>query len=1475
MSDQAALLFDAPRERENGVHTGERHDAFDTYTVNKQPWEFSFSETDVQEAVSKAEEEQTKDIAVEQAARRRESSNQRRRASDSLMKRLEKDLNRGETLSATNKDEEAFKFLTDLDHDHVHASTDPRLGIKAGIKPIDMWNTWEYIHSQSIKRGSGGASGPGAVFQLLQWTLNTQEDDLFDFSHPYLKDFLVGEYLFRECGFAPGHDGINTGSEAAHYQFSHGATICNRSHYDTHEQLHRRTHEHLLHQVTDEQLKQVNRMKSVLARLLTVLHGDGSLVTHRRNVQRALFDHPEHFMAVQMVQQLFRHVPVPLPFPKDCLADSTDDIDFVAEVLKKYPEEEEVEAMFNAGVRIKRIRCGLYASVAVGDVVLGLGDCAYALTDEHAIDMAAAGHHEAHDELKQGSESIQRVSGDDGSLRIDGSGQFQYQFSLQGQKMGAPALWTLSMILQGNSSLQILDLSGCSIDASTTLAFANAMFYCSTEQTVASHVDEMYCKKTAHSHYKNGADSLTKLLPLLQLVGGKDGDRAAAAEKAKTVHDEKRSGGESATSGNLHCFEKVITQRSEYLTILPAHAAFPSLHTLKLSNNPLTDNGSRQDGITALVRCLFTTKNKAEPMSYALPDCSGLDNLDPHGIFPAMGGELCVCTPCLCELDLSNTGVDATVLQFLAESVMSAAKAHPGGSESYPLRVLSLGMNFVTLKGEPGVGVSQKGGKKQKLEYEYRGLETLMLALKLVQVERLRLECNGIDPTGLSTIAEGLSFKQRLREITLSGNVLLGRTATMKEAKGAITKANCAGLAQFMGSLSSSSSRILSLEGCSLGIEGAATIGKNILQKGIGLLTCLDLAGNGIGAKGAKSLFDALMTADPEVGRAGTGILHTLDLSKNELGPEGARAIATATKAAKGKGGLRGLRSLGLAFNDLVGRGGQFSQMTSSACQDFDALGELVKSFGDVGCAWEQLEHVDLSMNRLGYEGSLVLAQEPVARALGSLLSVDLSDNEFFDQGSVILAQSLHHVHTLMINEHFDKGWQERQRKARKKKMGKGALKGILKGITTGIGSVFGAKRGAEKRHAEEAALKHQVCDTLVLTVKITQATGLPGVDSNGLSDPFVKLHVGNNSHKELVTGGVMLPTRARTKTVSDTITPKFNETFKLAVVNNKLPLEIVVMDYDAHGGNDYMCHATIDLSGIEVGAERKRDWYELSNEDEGSSKYVGRIELDLQLDKATEDLEAKDEFGITLVRATGLAAADRPEGPGMGGTSDPYCVMSYNRFKLGKTKMVTDDLCPEWDHELDLPWSQSCGDYLVKFEVFDYDPGENNQDDFLGGVYLTVQELMQYGETNGPIAFDLTSRPVSGRSLLRPGSPQVHKTKGEEMHKTKRMKKKTKSKGHKKRERPKSGCRRVVQGQIWLDLQPPMMELLAGGSRYVLCSPPSCSCSPPCSPPCSLRVSLPSNHTLPHPPHPPHPHPTSSNPMYRAAHPLHSLSIL
>jgi hypothetical protein len=1408
MSEQAELLFEPIRQREHAINSSaEQHDTFDEFKPATGLWSFSFSESDVQDAVAKAEEEASRDIEAENLARRRESQQQRRRASNSLMKRLEKDLNRGHAFSKAHKDDAAFQFLEDIDQEYAaHAFMNLGRGVKADVTPIDMWHAWEYVHSQCIKRGVGGQPGPGATFQLLQWTLNTQEDDLFDFSHPFMKDFLVGEYLFRRCGFGPGTDGMNFGSEGGHYQYSHGANSFNRFQYDQQMGMTRRMDSTMVDKVTETQLGNVGRVRDVLSRLLSAIHGEGSQTSHRRNIQLALFEHPEHFMLVQMVQQLFRHIPIPAPIPKDALTDGSDDLDFVAEVLKKNPNDDEVDALYAVSTHIKRIRCGLYASVAVADVTLGLGDCAYALTDESAIDVAAAGHHADSNIEYSVVVDTEQTWGDDGSLGTDGmGGSVQHHFSVAGQQMGAAALWTLSTVLQGNSSLQVLDLSGCSMDACTTLSFANAMFYCSTEAVVTSHIDEMLCKKTTLQHFKSGAKGLSKLLPLLELVAGGDGDRTAASKKNSNHHTKNAADtvGDSTSSPSL-------TKRSEYLTLVPPHTVFPALHTLRVPSNPLTDAGARKDGITALIRCLFATKNRAEPMSYALPDCSNLEQ-DPEGMFPIMGGELCICTPCLCELDLTDTGLDAEMLQFLAESILSAAKDCPSGPEAYPMRVLRLGGNCVTIKAVVGVGFSDKKGKK-KLEHDYIGLETLMKMLKLVPVERLRLENNGIDPEGLATIAEGLSFKQRLREIVLNHNLLLGRTSTMKEAKGATTKADCTGLTQFISSLSSSSSRILSLEGCNLGTEGAATIGKNIVTKGVGLLTCLDLSGNGIGPKGVKCLFDALMSFNPDKSaKSGAGLLHTLDLSRNELGPEGARAIATATKATKGHGGLRGLRSLGLAFNDLVGRGGQFSQLVSTHCQDFDALGELVQSFAGAGCAWKQLEHVDLSQNRMGYEGALMLAQEPVARVLGSLLSVDLSDNEFFDQGSVILAQGLHHVHTLMINDHFEKEYKAEQHAARIAQMGggKGALKGILRGAGKTVG-VWGSKIRAPK-HEEEAT--EAPTEALVLTVKVVQATGLPGVDSSGLSDPYVKLSVNGVAGEDgkirgkdkLVNGGLIMPATGRTRVFTKTTSPKFNETFDLAVTDLSKPLKLVVMDYDLHGGDDLMCDVDIDLRELEVGVARNRDWYRLGV---GVQKQLaGRIEIDLELHTASDLVKSKDIYGITLVRGEDLAQADDCGG------SDPYCVVTFNNFQVGTTKVVTNDLNPEWGHSLEVPWCHSSASmqYEMAFEVYDQDLEAGNKDDFLGGVYLTAQELLQYGDSTEPIAFELQKKRLKGKRASVVGAqplsaaaptPKVAKSK---------------KKGHKKTSRPESGKHRLVQGKIWLQLRPPAFEESEHMGRWVI----------------------------------------------------------
>ena len=98
--------------------------------------------------------------------------------------------------------------------------------------------------------------------------------------------------------------------------------------------------------------------------------------------------------------------------------------------------------------------------------------------------------------------------------------------------------------------------------------------------------------------------------------------------------------------------------------------------------------------------------------------------------------------------------------------------------------------------------------------------------------------------------------------------------------------------------------------------------------------------------------------------------------------------------------------------------------------------------------------------------------------------------------------------------------------------------------------------------------LRHQG----VLSVKVQRADGLKAADSNGLSDPYVKLLLGKEKHK--------------TKTIKKTLSPTWDETFTWKGVLYELAqqsLKLEVFDHDTWSRDDPLGSANVSLRALEV----------------------------------------------------------------------------------------------------------------------------------------------------------------------------------------------------------------------------------------------------------------------------------------------------
>ncbi|XP_061411564.1 BAI1-associated protein 3-like [Lethenteron reissneri] len=99
------------------------------------------------------------------------------------------------------------------------------------------------------------------------------------------------------------------------------------------------------------------------------------------------------------------------------------------------------------------------------------------------------------------------------------------------------------------------------------------------------------------------------------------------------------------------------------------------------------------------------------------------------------------------------------------------------------------------------------------------------------------------------------------------------------------------------------------------------------------------------------------------------------------------------------------------------------------------------------------------------------------------------------------------------------------------------------------------------------------------LHVEVLNGMGLPAMDSNGLSDPFVTLDLCPHHHFPLAKS-------ARTQTQSNTLNPIFGETFEFPVSEEQCRSRsacvlMTVMDFDLFTANDYIGQTVLRLDDV------------------------------------------------------------------------------------------------------------------------------------------------------------------------------------------------------------------------------------------------------------------------------------------------------
>ncbi|KAL5017555.1 hypothetical protein ScPMuIL_007144 [Solemya velum] len=231
------------------------------------------------------------------------------------------------------------------------------------------------------------------------------------------------------------------------------------------------------------------------------------------------------------------------------------------------------------------------------------------------------------------------------------------------------------------------------------------------------------------------------------------------------------------------------------------------------------------------------------------------------------------------------------------------------------------------------------------------------------------------------------------------------------------------------------------------------------------------------------------------------------------------------------------------------------------------------------------------------------------------------------------------------------------------------------------------------------------------LHCSIVRARGLKAMDSNGLSDPYVKLHLLPGASKS---------NKLRTKTIHKTLNPEWNETLTYYGITEddmlKKALRLAVLDEDAFGF-DFIGETRLPLKRLKAQQTKHFTVYlekqsPLEKNDDLLSNDRGKLLLNLRYSTS------KQALIVGIVRCAALASMDT------NGYSDPYVklYLKPDRDKRSKFKTAVKKrtLNPEFHEEFvyDIKHSEVARKTL-ELTVWDKDIGKAN--DFIGGVQLGI----------------------------------------------------------------------------------------------------------------------------------------------------------
>ncbi|XP_078332885.1 synaptotagmin-7-like isoform X3 [Crassostrea virginica] len=225
---------------------------------------------------------------------------------------------------------------------------------------------------------------------------------------------------------------------------------------------------------------------------------------------------------------------------------------------------------------------------------------------------------------------------------------------------------------------------------------------------------------------------------------------------------------------------------------------------------------------------------------------------------------------------------------------------------------------------------------------------------------------------------------------------------------------------------------------------------------------------------------------------------------------------------------------------------------------------------------------------------------------------------------------------------------------------------------------------------------------SLTLTLKVIQATGLVAKDFTGTSDPYVKILLLPDKRHKLVT-----------KVKKKNLNPRWNESFLFeGWPHNKLlekTIYLQVIDYDRFSRDDPIGETYIPLNEVDL-SQAPTMWRYLQPCKDSRGK-LGEVLLSLSYQPAVGRLN------IIVMKCKDLKAKD------ITGASDPYVKMwlkfGNNRVEKKKTSIKMRTLNPVYNESFffEIPWDK-IREAAIEVIVMDFDKVGRNE--MIGKIILS-----------------------------------------------------------------------------------------------------------------------------------------------------------